>query len=55
MNIHFCAHTHIDILAMQYTRAISILKIISYFCYFFQKEIEKIKEHKDITIVRINL
>ena len=31
MNIHFCAHMHIDILAMQYTRTFSILKIISYF------------------------
>jgi hypothetical protein len=38
---------HIDILVLKYTRTISVLKMI---CFFL-----KIKEHRDITIVRINL
>ena len=45
----------IHVLVLQYTRVISILKMICYFLYFFQNKIEKIKEHKDITIDRINL
>ena len=44
----------VHILVLQYTRAIYILKMICYFWYFFQKQIQEIKEHKDITIDRID-